>query len=43
MAINPFLAPIIMGLHGLNDFDGLAGFSSEAICLAVITQGLGNA
>ena len=26
MAINPFLAPIIMGLHGLNDFDGLAGF-----------------
>ena len=26
MALNPFLAPIIMGLHGLNDFDGLAGF-----------------
>ena len=26
MAVNPFLAPIIMGLHGLNDFDGLAGF-----------------
>ena len=26
MAVNPFLAPIIMGLHGLKDFDGLAGF-----------------
>ena len=26
MAINPFLAPIIMGLHGLNDFGGLADF-----------------
>lgn len=26
MAINPFLAPIVMGLHGLSDFDGLAGF-----------------
>ena len=26
MVVNPFLAPIIMGLHGLDDFDGLAGF-----------------
>ena len=26
MAVNPFLAPLIMGLHGLTDFDGLAGF-----------------
>ena len=26
IAFNPFLAPIIMGRHGFNDFDGLAGF-----------------
>ena len=26
MALNPFLAPIVMGLHGLNDFGELAGF-----------------
>ena len=26
MALNPFLAPVVMGLHGLSDFDGLAGF-----------------